>query len=141
MGLFKKSNQLPYVFWLEHLVHWHLKWVSVGQCSCLETPRDGEAWWPAVYGVAQGQTRLKWLSSSSSSSRPVLVILLIVLFIFLSFFVFFFSLFHLVWWYSLLLCLCSFLYSFYRSIAGFSICGYYGVHICWPITISTEWNW
>ena len=30
-------------------------------------PRDGLAWWVAVYGVAQSQTRLKWLSSSSSS--------------------------------------------------------------------------
>ena len=29
---------------------------------------DGEAWWAAVYGVAQSQTRLKRLSSSSSSS-------------------------------------------------------------------------
>ena len=30
--------------------------------------RDGGAWWAAVYGVAQSQTRLKRLSSSSSSS-------------------------------------------------------------------------
>ena len=36
------------------------------QCSRLENPRDGEAWWAAVYGVAQSQTRLKWLSRSSS---------------------------------------------------------------------------
>ena len=36
------------------------------QCSCLENPRDGGAWWAAVYGVAQSQTRLKRLSSSSS---------------------------------------------------------------------------
>ena len=35
------------------------------QCSCLENPRDGGAWWAAVYGVAQSQTWLKWLSSSS----------------------------------------------------------------------------
>ena len=35
------------------------------QCSCLETPRDGEAWWAAVYGVAQSRTQLKRLSSSS----------------------------------------------------------------------------
>ena len=34
------------------------------QCSCLGNPRDGGAWWAAVYGVAQSQTRLKWLSSS-----------------------------------------------------------------------------
>ena len=33
------------------------------QRSCLENPRDGGAWWAAVYGVAQSWTRLKWLSS------------------------------------------------------------------------------
>ena len=36
------------------------------QYSCLENPRDGGAWWAAVYGIAQSQTRLKRLSSSSS---------------------------------------------------------------------------
>ena len=36
-------------------------------CSCLESPRDGGAWWAAVYGVTQSRTRLKWLGSSSSS--------------------------------------------------------------------------
>ena len=34
------------------------------QCSCLENPREGEAWWAAVSGVAQTRTRLKRLSSS-----------------------------------------------------------------------------
>ena len=29
------------------------------QCSCLENPRDGRAWWPAIYGVSQSRTRLK----------------------------------------------------------------------------------
>ena len=37
------------------------------QCSCLENPRDGGAWWASVYGVAQSLTWLKRLSSSSSS--------------------------------------------------------------------------
>ena len=37
------------------------------QCSSLENPRDGGAWWAAVYGVAQSWTRLKRLSSSSRS--------------------------------------------------------------------------
>ena len=37
------------------------------QCSCLENPRDGGAWWAAVYEVAQSRTRLKRFSSSSSS--------------------------------------------------------------------------
>ena len=35
------------------------------QCSCLDNPRDGGAWWASIYGVAQSRTRLKWLSSSS----------------------------------------------------------------------------
>ena len=37
------------------------------QCSCLENPRDGGAWWASVYGVAQSRTWLKRLSSSSST--------------------------------------------------------------------------
>ena len=37
------------------------------QCSCLENPRDGGAWWAAVSGVAQSRTWLKRLISSSSS--------------------------------------------------------------------------
>ena len=37
------------------------------QCSCLENPRDGEAWWAAVYGVTQSRTQLKWLSIAGSS--------------------------------------------------------------------------
>ena len=41
------------------------------QCSCLENPRDGRAWWAAIYGDAQSRTRLKRLSSSSSVFSPV----------------------------------------------------------------------
>ena len=55
-------------------LHFHFSLSCIGegngnplQCSCLENPRDGGAWWAAVYGVAQSQTRLKRLSSSSSS--------------------------------------------------------------------------
>ena len=39
------------------------------QCSCLENPRDGGAWWAAGYGVTQSRTQLKRLSSSSSSTH------------------------------------------------------------------------
>ena len=51
--------------------HFSLSWIGEGngnplQCSWLENPRDGGAWWAAVYGVTQSWTRLKWLSSSSS---------------------------------------------------------------------------
>ena len=50
--------------------HFSLSCVGEGngnplQCSCLENPRDGGAWWAAVYGVAQSRTLLKRLSSSS----------------------------------------------------------------------------
>ena len=41
-------------------------------CSCLENPRDGGAWWAAIYGVAQSRTRLKRLSSSSSTLLPII---------------------------------------------------------------------
>ena len=54
-------------------LHFHFSLSCIGegngnplQCSCLENPRDGGAWWAAIYGVAQSRTRLKQLSSSSS---------------------------------------------------------------------------
>ena len=34
------------------------------QCSCLENPRDGGAWWAAIYGVAQSRTRLSNLAAA-----------------------------------------------------------------------------
>ena len=52
-------------------LHFHFSLSCIGggngnplQCSCLENPRDGRAWWAAVCGVAQSRTRLKRLSSS-----------------------------------------------------------------------------
>ena len=57
-------------------LHFHFPLSCIGegkgnplQCSCLENPRDGGAWWAAVYGVTQSRTRLKRLSGSSSSSN------------------------------------------------------------------------
>ena len=49
-------------------MHWRTKWQPT-PCSCLENPRDGEAWLAAIYGVAQSWTRLKRLSSSGGNSR------------------------------------------------------------------------
>ena len=56
-------------------LHFHFSPSCIGegngdplQCSCLENPRDGGAWWAAAYGVAQSQTRLKQLSSSKDQS-------------------------------------------------------------------------
>ena len=57
-------------------LHFHFSLSCIGegngnplQCSCLENPRDGGAWWAAVHGIAQSRTQLKRLSSSSSSSK------------------------------------------------------------------------
>src|SRR5574337_664935 len=56
-------------------LHFHFSLSCIGggtgnplQNSCLENPRDGGAWWAAVYGVTQSRTRPKRLSRSSSSS-------------------------------------------------------------------------
>ena len=56
-------------------LHFHFSLLCIGegndsplQCSCLENPRDGGAWWTAVYGVAQSQTRLKRLSSNLAAA-------------------------------------------------------------------------
>ena len=45
-------------------LHFHFSFSFTGegngnplQCSCLENPRDGGAWWAAVYRVAQSRTR------------------------------------------------------------------------------------
>ena len=55
-------------------LHFHFSLACIGegngnplQCSCLENPRDGGAWWAAVSGVAQSRTRLKRLSSSNGT--------------------------------------------------------------------------
>jgi len=52
-------------------LHFHFSLSCIGegngsplQCSCLENPMDGGAWWAAVHGVTQSRTRLKRLSSS-----------------------------------------------------------------------------
>ena len=59
-------------------LHFHFSLSCIGegngnplQCSYLENPRDGGAWWAAICGVTQSRTRLKWLSSSSDSSHEI----------------------------------------------------------------------
>ena len=61
-------------------LHFHFLLSCIGeengnplQCSCLENPRDGGAWWAAIYGVAQSWTRLKQLSSKEASIRKTIV--------------------------------------------------------------------
>ena len=59
-------------------LHFHFSLSCIGegngnplQCSCLENPRDGGAWWAAIYRVQESWTWLKQLSSSSSKlQRP-----------------------------------------------------------------------
>ena len=59
-------------------LHFHFSLSCMGegngnplQCSCLENPRDGGAWWAAVYGVTQSRTRLKRLEAAAAASRTV----------------------------------------------------------------------
>ena len=69
----------PWGLWesdMTERLHFHFSLSCTGegdgnplQCSYLENPGDGGAWWAAVYGVAQGRTRPKRLSSSSSMLR------------------------------------------------------------------------
>ena len=72
----------PWGLWesdMTEQLHFHFSLSCIGkgngnplQCSCLENPRDGGAWWAAIYGVAQSRTRLKRLSSSSSRAQLTL---------------------------------------------------------------------
>ena len=70
-GIWETVKTLPAVHGgLEELdttewLHFHFSLPCIGerngnplQCSCLENPSDGRAWWAVVYGVAQSWTRL-----------------------------------------------------------------------------------
>ena len=58
-------------------LHFHFSLSCIGgngnplQCSRLENPRDGGAWWAAVYAVAQSWTQLKQLSSSNNNNNGI----------------------------------------------------------------------
>ena len=51
-------------------MHWIRKW-QPPQCSCLENPRDGGAWWAAVCGVAQSRTQLSNLAAAAAAASPL----------------------------------------------------------------------
>ena len=72
-------------------LHFHFSLSCIGegngnplQCSCLENPRDGGAWWAAVSGVAQSRKQLKQLSNSSSSSSIPLCVCVCVSYLLLT---------------------------------------------------------
>ena len=59
MGSLSRTRLSDFTF----TFHFHFSLSCIGegngnplQCSCLENPRDGGAWWAAVYGVAQSWT-------------------------------------------------------------------------------------
>jgi len=76
-------------------IHFHFSLACIGggngnplQCSCLENPRDGGAWWAAVYGVAQSWKRLKRLNNNlqgriqgppTASAKPLLCLAILAL--------------------------------------------------------------
>ena len=66
VGCSPRGRYQPYT---TERLHFHFSLSCIGegngsllQCSCLENPRDGGAWWAAVYGIAQSRKWLKWLS-------------------------------------------------------------------------------
>ena len=67
-------------------LHFHFSLSCIGegngnplQCSCLGNPRDGGAWWAAIYGVTQSRTRLKGLSSIHITYKiPLLTMVLLL---------------------------------------------------------------
>ena len=65
--LFRFSTRNFFFLWWSDLFLSNNKNICGG--GGLENPRNGGAWWAAVYGVAQSWTWLKWLSSSSSRMR------------------------------------------------------------------------
>ena len=81
--LFSKEYHLPYINFMQNLnvlpkfhreatkklnLRFHISKMGTDicvcgngtplQCSCLENPTDGGAWWAAVHGVAKSRTRL-----------------------------------------------------------------------------------
>ena len=68
MGLLRVGNDWAISLSLFTFMHWRRKWQPT-PVSCLKNPRNGGAWWAAVYGVAQSRTRLKQLSSSSGEGN------------------------------------------------------------------------
>ena len=50
MGLLRVRHDWVTSLSLFTFMHWRRKWQPL-QCSCLENPRDGGAWWAAVYAV------------------------------------------------------------------------------------------
>ena len=67
-------------------LHFHFSLSCLGegngnplQCSCLENPRDGGAWWAAISRVTQSRIWLKWISSSSRSHLLIFVFIFIML--------------------------------------------------------------
>ena len=77
-----KNTTVKQIYSSFNTFHFSLSRIGEGngnplQCSCLENPRDGGAWWAAVYGVTQSWTRLKQLSSNTYnlSTQPSYVTL------------------------------------------------------------------
>ena len=65
MGSLRVRHDWATSLWLFTFTHWRRQWQPTPVLLPGESQGRG-AWWAAVCGVAQSQTRLKWLSSSST---------------------------------------------------------------------------
>ena len=75
----KQYSQLWQSSWNWLSVHFHFSLSCIGegngnplQCSCLENPREGGAWWAAIYGVAQSRTRWSDLAAAVAAVWEVI---------------------------------------------------------------------
>ena len=65
MELRKVRQDLAASFSLSTFIHWRGNGNPL-QCSCLENPRDGGAWWATVYGASQSQTQRSGLAAAAA---------------------------------------------------------------------------
>ena len=54
----KEETQVHFLVWEDPLEKGIASNSSQFQCSCLENPRVGGAWWAVIYGVAKSWTQL-----------------------------------------------------------------------------------
>ena len=65
-----RTQLVLYVSFLLKTLFWLLQFNGNPlQCSCLENPRDGRAWWAAVSGVTQSRTRLSDLAAAAAEYK------------------------------------------------------------------------
>ena len=72
MGLLRVGHGWETSLSLFTFMHWRRKWKPI-PVFLLENPRDGGAWWAAVYGVTQSRTRLSDLAAAAAAAMLLFI--------------------------------------------------------------------